>query len=311
MAGRDGGVHHQVESEARAHFGECAQIDAMTLRIADGEERKAKAHRAAHQRDHQRFQQDHDEEARAAHTDGDEHADLARTLQHGHQHGVQQPEGKADAPIARRVNADEKRIINGQTDVNQLVPFKYKWAWRTLWPFIFRLDASTGQWVPNLLVEGFLTTIRLAVWGILFAGILGTLMGLARHSKRLFFRLLGGSYVMLIRNIPPVVFVFVFVFFIASQIMPKLALGDSVGRMSETAQWWISIFFGSPKLIDHFLQFTGLLASRIPQAELSYRSADSADADSDQPHGLILFADGFHQLYVCPENLVIVVCGCG
>ena len=29
----------------------------------------------------------------------------------------------------RRVTADEKRIINGQTDVNQLVPFKYKWAW--------------------------------------------------------------------------------------------------------------------------------------------------------------------------------------
>ena len=30
---------------------------------------------------------------------------------------------------ARRVRAADKRIINGQTDVNQLVPFKYKWAW--------------------------------------------------------------------------------------------------------------------------------------------------------------------------------------
>ena len=31
-------------------------------------------------------------------------------------------------PVAatRRVNAADKRIINGQTDVNQLVPFKYK-----------------------------------------------------------------------------------------------------------------------------------------------------------------------------------------
>ncbi|MFZ2124495.1 MAG: ribonucleotide-diphosphate reductase subunit beta, partial [Rhodoferax sp.] len=29
----------------------------------------------------------------------------------------------------RRVNAADKRIINGKTDVNQLVPFKYKWAW--------------------------------------------------------------------------------------------------------------------------------------------------------------------------------------
>jgi ribonucleoside-diphosphate reductase beta chain len=34
----------------------------------------------------------------------------------------------------RRVNAADKRIINGQTDVNQLVPFKYKWAWESTWP---------------------------------------------------------------------------------------------------------------------------------------------------------------------------------
>ena len=31
--------------------------------------------------------------------------------------------------VARRINAADKRIINGQTDVNQLVPSKYKWAW--------------------------------------------------------------------------------------------------------------------------------------------------------------------------------------
>ena len=39
---------------------------------------------------------------------------------------------KAAAPASadtRRVVAADKRIINGQTDVNQLVPFKYKWAW--------------------------------------------------------------------------------------------------------------------------------------------------------------------------------------
>src|SRR5690606_1055737 len=36
---------------------------------------------------------------------------------------------RAAEPVKRRVNAADKRIINGQTDVNQLVPFKYKWAW--------------------------------------------------------------------------------------------------------------------------------------------------------------------------------------
>src|SRR5690606_15695475 len=33
------------------------------------------------------------------------------------------------AGASGRVKAADKRIINGQTDVNQLVPFKYKWAW--------------------------------------------------------------------------------------------------------------------------------------------------------------------------------------
>ena len=33
------------------------------------------------------------------------------------------------AVVPQRMRAADKRIINGQTDVNQLVPFKYKWAW--------------------------------------------------------------------------------------------------------------------------------------------------------------------------------------
>ncbi len=44
---------------------------------------------------------------------------------------------------ARRVNADEKRIINGQTDVNQLVPFKYKWAWEKY------LASCSNHWMPQ------------------------------------------------------------------------------------------------------------------------------------------------------------------
>src|SRR5262249_3717307 len=37
-------------------------------------------------------------------------------------------EKNAPAPDSR-VRAEDKRVINATTDVNQLVPFKYKWAW--------------------------------------------------------------------------------------------------------------------------------------------------------------------------------------
>ena len=52
-----------------------------------------------------------------------------------------QPAGDADAP--RRVNVADKRVINGQTDVNQLVPFKYKWAWEKY------LSACANHWMPQ------------------------------------------------------------------------------------------------------------------------------------------------------------------
>jgi len=43
----------------------------------------------------------------------------------------------------RRVKASDKRIINGQTDVNQLVPFKYKWAWEKY------LATCANHWMPQ------------------------------------------------------------------------------------------------------------------------------------------------------------------
>lgn len=33
------------------------------------------------------------------------------------------------ADLAQYANADDKSIINAKADVNQLVPFKYKWTW--------------------------------------------------------------------------------------------------------------------------------------------------------------------------------------
>ncbi len=50
---------------------------------------------------------------------------------------------RAEPTSARRVKAADKRIINGRTDVNQLVPFKYKWAWEKY------LAACANHWMPQ------------------------------------------------------------------------------------------------------------------------------------------------------------------
>jgi ribonucleoside-diphosphate reductase beta chain len=42
-----------------------------------------------------------------------------------------------------RVRAEDKRMINGSADVNQLVPFKYKWAWEKY------LATCANHWMPQ------------------------------------------------------------------------------------------------------------------------------------------------------------------
>ena len=47
------------------------------------------------------------------------------------------------AGAGSRVNVDEKAMINCSADVNQLVPFKYDWAWQKY------LDGCANHWMPQ------------------------------------------------------------------------------------------------------------------------------------------------------------------
>jgi len=139
--------------------------------------------------------------------------------------------------------------------------FHYRWDWSTVWPFLIRIDPVTGQWAPNLLLQGLATTIRLTLWGMLLAVAIGTVMGWARAQQRLLWRLISGSYVMTVRNIPPVVFVFIFVFFISSHFMPWLRLTERARAMPESVQWVLEILFGPVALLDNF--FLGLICLAV------------------------------------------------
>ena len=43
---------------------------------------------------------------------------------------------------AKPINPEDKRVVNGQTDINQLAPFKYPWAWE------YFLNANKNHWTP-------------------------------------------------------------------------------------------------------------------------------------------------------------------
>ncbi len=92
---------------------------------------------------------------------------------------------KAEAPVAvargleelelgaERIRVDDKRMINCRADLNQLVPFKYDWAWQKY------LDGCANHWMP----QEINMTADVATWR--------SADGLSEDERRVVMRSLG------------------------------------------------------------------------------------------------------------------------
>ena len=140
----------------------------------------------------------------------------------------------------------------------------YQWDWGFLPGYLFRWDEETQSLLPNLLVKGLLTTLRLAFWSIILATLIGFVIGMMRTSRRLFPRAFSRLYVELIRNVPPIVFIFVFYFFISSQIIPLLGLDTLDQRLGPTGQSVLEFLFGPVSLLSN--TFSGIFCLALFEA---------------------------------------------
>ncbi|MFO7727254.1 MAG: amino acid ABC transporter permease [Desulfonatronovibrio sp.] len=129
----------------------------------------------------------------------------------------------------------------------------YNWEWSFILQYIYRFDEQTGTWVPGMLMRGFHATIKLSVWATLLAITLGTVIGLFRTSSNLLQKLLGFSYVQLIRNIPPLVLIFIFYFFVSDQIMPALGVDEFFRSRSEETRRVLAFLFAPAGQFSSFL----------------------------------------------------------
>ena len=102
----------------------------------------------------------------------------------------------------------------------------YNWNWSRVFNFVVYYDEDSASYVPNLLLHGIATTLRLAFWATIVAATIGLVMGYMRTSKNLAMRMISRCYVELVRNIPPVVFIFIFYFFLSGQLMPVIGLDE-------------------------------------------------------------------------------------
>jgi polar amino acid transport system permease protein len=140
------------------------------------------------------------------------------------------------------------------------VGLNYKWNWQAIPHYFFYYDQERGKWVANLIMQGLFTTLRLSIWGTVLATVFGTVVGFCRLSRGLFYRLMGRTYVELIRNMPPLVLIFIFYYFVSSQIMPILAIDDFILRQSEIVQRACAVLLAPPALLSAFLSALVTLA---------------------------------------------------
>ncbi len=162
---------------------------------------------------------------------------------------------------------------------------EYRWDWSAIPQYLVRFDPEEGRWVANLLLEGFFNTLRLALWSVVPAALLGIGFGVMRTRRRLFPRLLSRSYVELVRNTPPLVFIFVFYFFISSQIMPLLGVDALAREASPGALRVIEWFFGPAELVSNVISgvlclamFQGAYMTEIVRAGLQSIPRTQTDA---------------------------------
>lgn len=186
----------------------------------------------------------------------------------------------------------------------------YNWNWDIIPTYLFKFNDAEKRWTVNVLLEGFLTTIRLSIWSTLFALIIGFFIGWMRVSPRLLFRLIGRTYIEIIRNTPPLVLVFIFYYFVSDQALSYLGVEDLLRSSSETTQKRFALFFATPALITQFLSgvltlalFQGAYIAEIVRAGIE--AVDIGQWEAGKALGLNRFKQ--MRLIVLPQAIKIML----
>jgi polar amino acid transport system permease protein len=130
---------------------------------------------------------------------------------------------------------------------------EYKGDWSAIPQFLLRRDPETGRLVPNYLLQGLITTLKLSVWATVLATLVGLIVALFRTGTNLFLRMVGRTYVELIRNLPPLVLIFIFYFFVIDQIMPLLGVEAFIRSRSAATQAVLSVLAAEKSLFTQFV----------------------------------------------------------
>lgn len=141
-------------------------------------------------------------------------------------------------------------LIAGWLWYRSSVGVAYNWDWSRALATVMTPDSDGGT---PYFMTGVYTTLRLSLWGALASTVLGVLLGVGRRSSVSGVRMLCGTYIQLVRNIPPLVFIFIFYFFISNQLIPLLGLDGLLRNRSEESGFFQSLLFGPSQLWENLM----------------------------------------------------------
>lgn len=127
----------------------------------------------------------------------------------------------------------------------------YHWRWPLLVEFLVRIGPD-GSWEPGLLVRGFFVTIRLGVWSMAAALVIGGILGMFSARRTGIFSFLVRCYVNLIRNTPPLVLLFL-IYFFAGNLLPVTALEEMIRQLPPFFQALFGILFAPQGQVDRMV----------------------------------------------------------
>ena len=104
----------------------------------------------------------------------------------------------------------------------------YRWSWPELADFLIR--RTPGGYEPGLLIRGLIVTLRLGIWSMALALLIGGVLGTLSAGKRGIAALPIQFFVNSVRNTPPLVLLFLLYFF-AGNLLPVSDMEQALRSM--------------------------------------------------------------------------------
>lgn len=128
----------------------------------------------------------------------------------------------------------------------------YDWDWSRIPSFFVYHDPETG-YQQNVLLIGLFNLIRIAIYASILSLILGLGLALMRVSQQRWMVWTARVIVEFVRNIPPLVFLFIFYFFVSDMVFPVLGIRAFADMLGDSDAAIVEILLGEPAFIENLI----------------------------------------------------------